>query len=162
MSTTQVVVGLAAELHTDGSSFIGRELFQEESAGAGVTGPYQIFDSAVVEGVATGLQLAALHAVENTCATGEALLEGCILEPRSGTAPPSHSLELHWEPVTRRGIVHPERYTAGRPLFVVPPSRHTVDLSAIIDSMIEWMVAARLVATDLLQAFACPKPCRSP
>src|SRR5438093_3592574 len=39
----------------------------------------------------------------------------------------------------------------GRPFFTVRASRHTVDLTAIADSPVEWVVATRLVANDLVR-----------
>ena len=149
------VLGNTAELHTDGSTFAAVALYQ--NAEWGVSGPYRVYDVAVVNAVATGLRLAALHATHNAAAGGEALVDARIVEPRQGEAPPTHSIVMYWERHVGGGVLMPDPIPNGRPLFAVPPSRHTIDLDAIADSLPEWMVSTRLVAGDLVQAFGLPE-----
>lgn len=148
------VSGETAELHTDGTVFAAVSVYQDPEWG--VSGPYRIFDIVVVDAVTACLRFAALHATQNAAAGGEALVEARIIEPRQGDDPPTNSLTMYWERAVS-GFVMPDPIPGGRSLFNIAPSRHTVALDAIADSMSEWMAAARLVAGDLVQAFGLPE-----
>lgn len=144
--------GPFAEMHTDGSSVVAGPLYTDEQ-----DGPIRLFDTAIVDGVASCLNLAALHATRNAGTGGAALVEARILEPRTGDEPPSRSLVLYWDrPIN--GFSFPDEIPGGRSLFVVPPSQHTVDLGAVADSPTEWVAASWVVSADLVQAFGQLEP----
>jgi hypothetical protein len=136
------------ELHTDGSTFFGHYLLHARMD----DDPSYVYDHAVVEFVAAGLRLAALHATANTRTWGAGLVEAQIVPVQQGVPlPRTMRLMQDW---AGRG---PQQASGTRDCTSVPPSRHTVDLSALAEDNREWLIATRMVASDLLQAFRLPE-----
>jgi hypothetical protein len=147
---------LSLELHADGATYFGHRLWHS----ANEQNQEVVLDLLVVDLVATGLHIAARHATENAGTWGTALVEARILGPNRGTPLPRPMI-VAWDHTMigqgRRLSLGVETMPNTVELYVVPPSRHTVDLSAISASSTEWLLAARLVASDLLQAFGVPE-----
>lgn len=143
----------SAELHADGAAYFGHWLSQEDTS----LGHNTVRDAVVVDLVAAGLRFAALHATENGGTGGEALVEARLFTVPASGGPADEPMMLVWEKVLlgqgRKFSLGIQQVPGTVQLVTVPPSRHTVDLTAIASDTREWLLATRLVATDLLQAF---------
>jgi Putative DNA-binding domain len=143
------------ELHADGSTYFAHQLWQSQAD----TDRFYVLDVLVVDFIATALHLAARHATDNVGSWGAALVDARILGSRSSSPPrpilmaAEHLLRAPGGPFSH-GV---QQISNTIELEEVLPSRHTVDLLAIAEDDTEWMIATRLVATDLMQAFGVPE-----
>jgi schlafen family protein len=129
-----------AELHTDGAGFAceqaGRVPPQE---GGGVTS-VQIGNVSLLWEVARSLRILGRHAVENAGAWGDAIVIGRLLGERMNLTYPVH------------GGVFQEAFN-DQPVSGPIDSRHTLPLASLAGADQELLVATRLVAGDLFNAF---------
>lgn len=151
-------VRLYTELHSDGSVYFAHSLPSNyiPSMKQAPDNASPVTELQVVDVVGIGLRLAARYATEQAGAWGEAIVEARLIGVPSPDHPVSAPLPIYMarEELVAGGFtlgLGPIRNTIQ--LQSVPPSRHTVDISAIADDNREWMLASRLVATDLFQAF---------
>jgi hypothetical protein len=135
--------GASAELHDDGAVFAASQLLHRppdapEDADA-------VHEHAVVERIAAALFLAARWGVDVAGTDGEVLVAATIL--------------VGGQPVALWHRVGPDfgwldqKLLGGRRLARVPTSERTLDMAALAEGRRDWLVATRLVANDLLQAF---------
>jgi hypothetical protein len=133
-----------SELHADGAGFaceqIGRQHPQHESNTAAI----EIPTSGLPWALARALRLLGRHAVENTGAWGDALVVVRLFGVDMQLVYPIHR-GMIYEPWNHEPISDP----------IV--ARHTVSLESLVGSDQDLLVATRLIATDLVNAFGAPE-----
>lgn len=134
-----------SELYVDGAGFAAHRLHdprqQEDPKDS------WIVNIDLLMALARSIKLLGRHAVENTGAAGDV-----VLEARRVTSVPMHLAYLHhMGPVSL-----PEEIDGGR-LIRNASSRHTLPLGALAGGAQDLLTAARLVATDLFNAFGSPE-----
>jgi Schlafen, AlbA_2 len=133
-----------SELHADGAGFACEYVGRQEAQHGDTTAPIQIHSSILPWEVARVLRLLGRHAVENTGAWGDAV----VVTQLFGV-----DMQLVY-PIHRGMIYEPWNH---QPLSDPIVARHTVSLESLVGSDQDLLVATRLVATDLVNAFGSPE-----
>jgi hypothetical protein len=134
------------ELHSDGSAFTARALrFGPQ--------PEQLVDEEIVLSVAGMLRFATDHATRNAAARGDALVQlgwptAAFQKHAAGYAlGHGRSGGSRWNPLNRDQTV---------PLLPETPVR-SVHLDSIASDATDWILATRMLVTDIFQAFGVPE-----
>lgn len=133
-----------SELHADGAGFaceqVGRQPPRQEESGAAI----EIRTGGLLWAVARALRLLGRHAVENTGAWGDALVVARLFGVNMQMVYPIHGGMIH-EPWNHEPISDP----------IV--ARNTIPLESLVGSDQDLLVATRVIATDLVNAFGAPE-----
>jgi hypothetical protein len=136
-----------AEFHADGCGFAAVELRQRstDDSGQPVT-EWTVAETWIVDVAVALVGTLARHA-HRQGATGEAIAEfGMIRDGKAG--------ELAFRMVLVQDRFHGLVQTSTeRRLTQVPASRHTIDLDAAVDDAAGLLLTARMLGTDIVQAF---------
>jgi hypothetical protein len=134
-----------SELYVDGAGFAAYRL-QDPRQNADGTDTW-IVNEHLVMALARAMKLLGRHAVENTGAAGDVVLEAKLV----GSLPLRLAYLHHIGPASI-----PEEVDGGRAIGHAN-SRHTLPLGALVGGAQELLAASRLVATDLFNAFGSPE-----
>lgn len=133
-----------AELHTDGAGFaceqVGGALNEHDND---PIRSIQIREEPLPWALARSLRLLGKHAVENTEAWGDAVVTAKLIGADMTLTYPIHP-----------GLHRPWNH---QPISDAIAAQHTVPLESLTGSDQDLLVATRLVATDLLNAFGSPE-----
>jgi hypothetical protein len=132
-----------AELHTDGSGFVGVRLSDPRQHPGERTGNWILNETLLFE-VARSLRFLGRHASDHTGASEDALVEARVI-----------GSELQLAYLDQWG--HASPIEGGRTLDGPLTSRHTLALDAIVGRDQELLASSRLVATDIFHAFGSPE-----
>jgi hypothetical protein len=137
--------GAYGEFYVDGSVFIAVELFDAKPD----NDQLDVSDEALVMSMVALLRLATDHAATHTSAYGDAVVHASLLSTNPQSPQPAPKVAL----VQNRALGFWDQIGRTRPLTRLPSSRHTINIDGPVDSAPERLVAARLILTDLVQAF---------